>query len=249
MNKDERELARSCYGYGRWDARHWFIGLEEGQAPWENNDFTKRAEVFRELNKDGLCDCLKFHKKIEEHRWHEKNPTTGKVDLQSTWKYLILFLMAFQKKATDDESEETMRLRDDSQRDYQRNRWGMGCSDIGETCVIELSGLPANNSKVAKERPEETREQIEAIRPTRIERIKKRIFEHNPKFVVMYGMSAKEHWREIAGVGLQRDIPRRLGPTTFLLALHPTAHFKKGQKKDQYWIDLGTKLRAESDHS
>lgn len=26
-------MARDCYGYGRWDAPYWFIGLEEGMGP------------------------------------------------------------------------------------------------------------------------------------------------------------------------------------------------------------------------
>ena len=130
-------------------------------------------------------------------------------------------------------------------RNYQCNRWGK-CDGTGETCVIELSGLPANNSKVSKKRPEETRKQIEFIRPTRIESIQKNLLRYRPDFVVMYGVTAKEHWRKIAGVTLQPGIPQKVGTTTFLIALHPTAHFKKGQKKNPYWIDLGTRLRAES---
>jgi hypothetical protein len=26
------EMARECFGYGRWDAQYWFIGLEEGMS-------------------------------------------------------------------------------------------------------------------------------------------------------------------------------------------------------------------------
>jgi len=240
MNEDERALAINCYGYGRWDSRYWFIGLEEGQAPWENNNFNKRAQAFRELNRDGLCDCPKFHKRIGEYRWHEINPKNGLVDLQSTWKYLILLLMAFKGTPTDVER------RYDFQRAYQSNRWGMDGDEAGETCVIELSGLPANNSTVSKERPEETRRQIEVIRPTRIKRIQESILKHNPEFVVMYGITAREHWSRIAGVPLQSGIPQNVGRTAFLLAQHPTAHYKNGQKKDQYWIDLGIRLRTES---
>ena len=62
----------------------------------------------------------------------------------------------------------------------------------------------------------------------------------------MYGITAKEHWKKVAGVTLQPGVPQKVGSTAFLLAQHPTAHYKKGQKKDQSWIDLGMKLRAES---
>ncbi|HKN77290.1 MAG TPA: hypothetical protein VJW94_19085 [Candidatus Acidoferrum sp.] len=244
MDDAEHELARQCYGYGRWDAPYWFIGLEEGQAPWENNDFSQRAEAFRKLNRDGLCDCLRFHKEIGECRWHAANRKSGKINLQSTWKYLILLLMAFQdgRKLTDEEK------RRDLQEVYQSSRWGMEDKGVGETCVIELSGLPANSSEVSRKRSEETRKLLKDVLPTRIERIQKGIIESEPKFVLMYGITAKEHWTRIADFPLQADIPRKIGRTTYLLARHPAARFK-GQKKDQYWVQLGTELREESSRS
>jgi hypothetical protein len=238
MNEDARELAQHCYGYGRWDAPYWFIGLEEGQAPSEKNDFTKRAEAFRELNKDGLCDCPTFHQRIGVDRWRKVNTRTGKVDLQSTWKYLMLLLMAFQGKHTDAERRGSLK------RDYQCNCWGTESRETGETCVIELSGLPANNSSVSKQRPETMKEELDNIRPTRVANIQE-MLKHDPEFVVMYGLTQKQHWRQIAGdETLQHGVPKRIGSTTFLLARHPVAHYEKGQKKDEYWIDLGKTLRA-----
>jgi len=237
MKDDERELAENCYGYGRWDAPFWFVGLEEGQARRENNNFTERAKAFRELNKDGLCDCGKFHTKIDERRWFEVNPKTGKVDLQSTWRYLILTLMSFQETLDSDEPMS------DSLRAYQCAKWGAADSPRGETCVIELSGLPANNAKLSKERPNEMRQELEKIRPKRIERIRDAIRCRKPAFVVMYGMTAKEHWRGIAGAKLQACVPQKVESTIFLLAQHPTSRYKKGEKKDKYWTDLGVKLR------
>lgn len=235
MNKDERELAENCYGYGRWDAPYWFIGLEEGQAPWEGNKFDKRAGVFRDLQTDGLCDCCEFHSGIGEHRFHEVNPK-----LQSTWKYLMLLITAFQQAPTDDE---------DYLKGYQRERWGRKNVQIGETCVIELSGLPANNSKIV--RPEEMRRELERIRPIRINNIQHMLQLNTPKFVVMYGTTKKEDFRKIAGLPtLQPCIPAKAkaGSTTFLLTKQPAARYA-GQKKTPYWIDLGAKVHAEVDHS
>ena len=235
MNEDERELAQHCYGYGRWDAPYWFIGLEEGQAPSENNDFTRRAEAFRELNKDGLCDCPTFHQRIKVDRFHTVNPRTGKVDPQSTWNYLILLLMAFRGKPADTEHLG----------DYQCNHWGTECPKTGETCVIELSGLPSNNSKLSKQRPEAMQKELDRIRPIRVANIQEILKRNNPEFVVMYGLTKRQYWRQIAGdETLQHGIPQRVDRTTFLLAQHPTSHYEKGQKKDQYWIDLGKRLRS-----
>jgi hypothetical protein len=245
MTKDELELAKNCYGYGRWSAPYWFIGLEEGQALSENNDFTKRAEAFRKLNKNGLCDCAKFHKEIRERRSHEIDSQSGNVKLQRTWRYLILLLMAFRGISTENDER-----RSSFQKEYQRNRWGAESDSCGETCVVELSGLPANNTKVSKKRPEAMRRQLEGeIRRTRISRIKNMLKNNTkPKFVVMYGLSEKKLWREIAGHELQAGIPKKDGDTTFLLALQPAARYEKGQK-DQYWTSLGSKLRAEMSQS
>jgi hypothetical protein len=245
MTNDEMELAERCYGYGRWDAPYWFIGLEEGQAPCENNDFTRRAEAFRKLNKGGLCDCRQFHDEIGERRWHEISSRTGTVKLQSTWRYLLLLLMASQGIPTENDES-----RSSFQKEYQRNRWGAECLDLGETCVIELSGLPANNTKVSKQRPEAMRRQLEGeIRRTRISHIKNTLrINPKPKFVVMYGLSAKKHWREIADHELQAGIPKKKGDTTFLLALQPAARYEKGQK-DRYWTNLGSKLCGEMGQS
>jgi hypothetical protein len=238
LTADARYLAENCYGYGRWDAPYWFIGLEEGQSPKENNDFGNRAKAFHELNTDGLCDCRKFHEKIKEYRWHNVNAKTGKVDLQSTWKYLMLLLLAYQGKPTEDRER-----RSNLKRNYQCNQWGAEGRDTGETCVIELSGLPANNSKISKERPEEMRKELDRIRPERIGHIQE-MLNHGPQFVVMYGTTQKEHWRKIADYQLQPGIPKKIGSIVFLLTQHPTSHYKKGQKKDQFWIDLGERLRS-----
>jgi hypothetical protein len=240
MRNHERELARACYGYGRWKAPYWFIGLEEGMAPSEKNNLTKRARAFRDLNRGGLCDCRRFHEKIGVYRWHEPNSKTGQVRLQSTWKYLILLLMAFRgdEKLLKEYSRRTL------QRAYQSGRWGMAGKELGETCVIELSGLPANNLNVSRRRSEKTQRLLEEILPTRIGRIRKGIIESEPKFVVMYGITAKKHWDKIAGLPLQADTPKKVGHTTYLLVRHPTARFNN-EKKDQYWIRLGTELRSQ----
>jgi hypothetical protein len=244
LSDGERYLAENCYGYGRWDADYWFIGLEEGQAPWEKNDFSRRAEVFRELNKrdgNGLTDCREFHDEIGEKRWHHKNPKTGKIDLQSTWRYLVLLLFAVK------ECPKVDLLRDDLKRVYQAERWGVKDNVAGETCVIELSGLPANNSTVSKERPKDVQEQLGAIVPNRIKRIRHELTD-NPKrrFVVMYGMTQKKNWERIAGCRLQEGVPARVGLTTFIVAKHPVAFFAKGTSKDEYWIELGKKFGVES---
>jgi hypothetical protein len=173
MDEDIHEMARRCYGYGRWDAPYWFIGLEQGQGQKENNDLALRLRAWHELGSPELCDCQKFHSAINEHRWHRD----GK--LQSTWRPFILLLLTYLKKSTVPESL----------RRYQRSEWGR---TNGETCVIELFGLAANNLTVVRDR--------KSFQHERIQRICEMMLESHPELVVMYGTSEKESWEQIADV-------------------------------------------------
>jgi hypothetical protein len=220
MDNVQLELARNCYGYGCWGARYLFIGPEQGQARSENDDLKARYDAFRKLGKDGLSDCRAFHREIGEARWHreEKPPA-----LQSTWKRLIVLLMAYLDEGTDTDNE-TLRA-------YQRDHWG---SATGETCVIELSGLPANNFTIPRDRAQFRQERIATIRG------KIRDSKPKPKFVVMYGKRDAESWGEIAGATLQLGVPHRVGSTLFLYAPHPLA---RGFGK-QDWIKFGLDLKV-----
>ena len=127
-------MARGNYGYGRWEAPYWFIGPEQGMGQHEKNDLRRRVEAWIELGQRELNDCREFHSRIGELRWHFKKP---KVDLQSTWRPLMLLMMTLLGREADGEAL----------RNYQRDRWG---TINGETCVIELSGLAASTLRKTK---------------------------------------------------------------------------------------------------
>lgn len=221
MDEAELRLASDCYGYGRWDAPYWFIGPEQGQAPWENNHLTARFEAFRKLSKEGLSDCQSFHNEIHETRWHRDSPPAA---LQPTWKFLILLLKTFLKEPADDASR----------RDYQRYSWGRS---TGETCVIELSGLPATSFKVARDRG--------LFRENRLQFLHNRMAACPPKFVVIYGKSQLKHWKNFwkdnAVVVRDSGNISTLPFTTIAFAPQPTAP----GLGNQYWLDLGKTLRRE----
>ena len=241
MNDDERELALNCYGYGHWDAPYWFIGPEQGKGKLETKDLAVRAEAFRKLNRDGLCDCRAFHIEIKDETWHFKEEGIRHKDtppLQSTWKSLILLLMAYQEKPTTDET------RIDYQREYQRKC--LGSSD-GETCVIELSGLPAKNFEESQDRERglsgQERAEFDDIRQKRIEFIHNKMLICKPQFVVVYGASQKRYWIKFwkdnaVSVSRSGDV-FKLGSTTIAFTLHAVR-----SPGNQYWINWGTKLRG-----
>lgn len=205
-----REMALRSYGFGCWTAPYWFIGPEAGQSREEHDDLTRRAEAWRSLGGCQLMDCREFHLRIGELGLHREKPR-----LQQTWRPLMLLLMTFL-------GEEPVTT--DQLRNYQRDKWG---ALDGETCVIELSGLPANSFRVDRDR--------KCFRKERIQVIRERILEYKPKFVVMYGLSDKPSWEEIAGRAFPSENSLKLGSTIIAFAPHPTSH---GSTND-YWRQLG----------
>jgi hypothetical protein len=217
MDDDMREMARRSYGYGRWDAPYWFIGPEQGQGRHEkDNDLKPRLEAWLYFGGRELDDCRDFHDRIGEKRWHRETP-----ELQRTWRRLMLLLMTFLGRPTDDESLS----------EYQRDEWGRLS---GETCVIELSGLAAKSAKVRRDR--------KSFRVERIKTIRERMFQHKPELVVMYGLSEKRHWEAITEQRFPTGNILKLGHTIVAQPIHPMAYGERGP--DPYWREWGERLRG-----
>lgn len=220
---DIREMAEKCYGYGRWDAPYWFIGPEQGLS---RGNMQPRIEAWLHLGREtGLSDCRKFHTHIGETRWHREKP-----QIQRTWKQLMLLLLTFLGESAENES---LRI-------YQRDQWGML---HGETCVIELSGLPAHDLKAGKEQNLKlfTQEQIDCVLQKRADFIRRKALDHKPRLVVMYGLGAKAHFEKIAGQPFGSGNLLEVESTLMALTTHPVSF--EGVK-NEYWVSLGKKLRA-----
>lgn len=226
MDTAEELLATECFGYGSWKAPFWFIGPEQGQGSHEGNDLTPRYNAFRECNVDGLSDGLSdskaFHALIQEHRWHRENPA-----LQSTWRRLMILLLAYQGCLTGDPSQDDKILRD-----YQRDKLGMR---DGKTCLIELSGIPARSFTVPRDR--------ETHRGERLEKLQKKITNCKPEFVVIYGKGQWKHWKRFPEFGSPSENIMKIGHTLIAFALHPQAR----GTTDESWIQLGEALRRTRD--
>lgn len=206
-------MARQCFGYGRWNAPYWFIGPEQGQAPSENDDLLPRVRAWHLSGGGELNDCRQFHALIGETRWHRERP-----QLQSTWRPLLLLLMSFLGRTTDN----------DALRIYQRDHWG---TLDGETCVIELSGLAARNLEVPRDRI--------SFRDERIAIIRERMRCNKPVLVVMYGTSEKSDWDAIAGRSFPPENVLKFGSTILACTPHPTSH----GLTNEFWKQSGQTLR------
>ncbi len=219
MHALQERMARSSFGFGKWDAPYWFIGPEQGKGRGEAPDNTLRSSAWERLGCAEVCDCREFHDLIGEDRWH------ARAQLQKTWSSLIRLLLTYMDRPADNESV----------RAYQRDEWG---SSRGETCVIELSGLAARSLSTPTER--------EIFREERIEMIRSRMERYRPELVVMYGAGQIEHWRGVAGCEVRVGEPARRAPHRTILACtnHPVAH----GVGTQYWLEFGEKLRRLKEH-
>ena len=167
---DARDAAaRRWFGYGRWDAPYWFVGMEPG-----GTDDNTSYDVWRALGGTELIDCRKHHLCSGYTRWHcsDRPPT------QSTWRRLIQALLAFKGEPTDMDAVSR----------YQRDCFG---SEHGETAVIELSALNAPNIQADVERT--------VHRDARIEDLRKRIETYQPRFAIFYGTTYRHEYARVAG--------------------------------------------------
>lgn len=201
------------FGYGSWDAKLWFIGMEEGGG-------TSLEEIEKRLaswdRTDELADLRAFHAGIGERRWFSDRPK-----IQSTWGKLIRIALAAQGKPTDTESV----------RHYQQNHLGRRG---GAEALIELMPLPSPSTAdwlyASAGIPSiATRDGYrDTTRPARIAAIRQRIGKHRPEAVVFYGIGYKPQWEAITRKPFQPVAGERFeatsdGATRFVLAPHAVA--------------------------
>jgi hypothetical protein len=214
MNDSQQEMSERFYGYGRWSAPYWFIGPEQGQAKDEKDDLGPRVRAWVDCGKPEVADLKEFHDRLTPGMWTEED-----TPLQKTWRKLMLILLTSLEKSVDKEDLRT----------YQQFKLGR---KEGLTCLIELSGLPANSSKIDRDR--------ETFLEKRTERIAREINTHKPKFVVMYGKSHQKSFGKIIGRLPELDRVTFIGSTAVLFTKHTNAR----KLSDEHWCSLGKSLIA-----
>lgn len=206
-------MAEHFFGYGKWDAPFWFIGPEAGIGKDGDDSLSSRYESWKRLECAPVVDCEKHHREFGFARWHDPPPPT-----QPTWRQLIRLLLTYKGMEPDL----------DAIRKYQREKWG---SSNGETCVIELYGVPAPSMATPRDRT--------TFLSRRIERIRQEAAEHHPEFIVMYGTGQRDEWVKIANAAFDSGGLCRMDGTVAAIAPHPVTH----GLGNEYWVNLGNRLR------
>ncbi len=214
--------AERWFGYGRWDAPYWFVGMEPG-----GDDTHASYDAWLALGAGELIDCRSHHqweletKGIDNPDWTKWHRRERPNVTQSTWRSLIQALLAFKGEPSDLESV----------RVYQRDRWGMLAD---ETAVIELNALHAPSSAARVDR--------ETHRPQRIRTIRERMAQFRPTFAVFYGNGYRPSYEQIVGGPFGEDGFARSGNTICALVPHPA----RSGKSREWWDEFGQRLHSTS---
>jgi len=186
-------MAESWYGYGRWEAPFWFVGIEQG-GHLEDQYHQGDDLAWQEMGECELLDCREHHNRMGERGnplWH-----TESARIQKTWGAMIRLLLALKKESTNDKSV----------LDYQKNWWG---SIKGETAIIEIAGGRARSSS------SENKFRTNKLIQTRITVIRERMKTFRPKLVVFYGVSMKKKFEQILGAPMISLLPVESGSFMF----------------------------------
>ncbi|MCK9622945.1 MAG: hypothetical protein M0R47_20715 [Methylobacter sp.] len=165
-------------GYGRLDAKVWFIGMEEG-----GNERNIEDNIRSRLKFSHVEDCAEAHTIfLKESKFH-----TGKRVIQRTWRGMCYIMLSLEGGDTKPESI----------RNYQAERLGHSRSS-GQTLLCELMPLPNPSMKKwcygELIRRFQTRDEYyKTVKPFRIRLLRKLLRMYLPKVVICYG---KGYWAD-----------------------------------------------------
>lgn len=164
--------AQEWFGYGRWSAPVWFIGMEPG-----GSDDPELYTSWQACGATSLIDAKRHEEERNarvpydrQTRYFAEKPKIQK----STWQPLIQILFGFTGCAEDPHL-------------YQRDR--LGRVD-GDTALIELSA--AAHPNIASPGERENLSERAAI-------ILDQLKAYRPSLAVFYGLSYRSHYEGIAG--------------------------------------------------
>jgi hypothetical protein len=213
LTDDQCALAKGWYGYGRWNAPYWFVGIEPG-----GDELEACVRMWNALGRAELVD-IAVHQ--EEHGTDWFGPSVTKA--QATWQKLIWLLMYYQGREPDASTVLA----------YQKTRLGRATE---EAALLELSALPAYSTAIARPRMLFRAERVNLIRERLLHHQPEFAVFYSPD-------NGKERryrdaWDAITGHTLVRDVPVLVGHTVCVMTYHPNGKWSK-----DYWRGIADTLR------
>jgi len=225
------EYSDTFLGFGNWDARIWFVGIEEAGGQ-DEPAVLRRLEAWVKNGKNPIEDAPQFYPLCDDHRWHGKT-----LSVQPTWKQLIrLDLLIRGRSATSDQILE-----------YQRHSFA---NSQGDECALELLPLPSPDTKtwnyhrwsdlpwLRSRRRYQTHVLLQ-----RAFALQRRIEQHCPRVVIFYSSSWHRIWAVLARAVWAQAIPDQLmgfdrDGISFYVTRHPRV------ETDAYFQNIGKFLRT-----
>jgi hypothetical protein len=214
------------FGYGRWDAPVWFLGLEEAGGDGAHA-LDKRVREWEQRGRRGVEDGPSFYPAVGEHRWHGPSAV-----LQPTWRQLIrILLIARNQPATD---ADILHL--------QKTQWG---ALTGDVCLTEILPLPAPNIGAwpYQSQPDApwlaSRDQfMQRFLLRRLITLRANIAAHRPRAVIFYFWRFRDYAVTIAGDEFNILVPEKLlglsrNGIEYFITGHPA------RNPDDYFVLLG----------
>lgn len=223
------------YGYGTYQARFWFVGMEEGGGN-TLADISRRLGAWDIRGRKELEEVADYHRAIGVDNLFDNRPK-----LQPTWNKLIRIALTADGQTCDTESI----------RNYQKSRLG---TMHGDTCLLELLPLPSPNTNTWLYHDNSSlpylidRNTYRAhITGVRIAHLQDRLSRHKPKAVVFYSLQYQAYWEQIADVYNWVKSPESImhgsgNQTLFIVAKHPAT---KGVT-NEYFHQIGRLIAAKA---
>ncbi|WP_427161592.1 hypothetical protein ACQFX9_08560 [Aliinostoc sp. HNIBRCY26] len=244
MNDEDRfddqlleKRIETFYGYGNYQGKYWFIGMEEAGGDFK--DVNHRINIWVNRGKKEIDDVAEYHIDMGWPEGFQKG-----APIQPTWKGLIRTVLS---------AEGNENITRENIREYQISQLGR---ENKATCLLELFPLPSPSlyhwiygqySHIAYLKDRRTYE--EYYLDMRINHIANRIREYQPQGVVFYGKLYEYSWRKITqqitnveftstpeGFSLCRD-----SQTVFVIAKHPVAF----GVTNEYFSQIGKAIAAQ----
>jgi len=224
------DYAEKFFGFGSWNARIWFVGIEEAGG-WEKKDVKNRLDAWEHRGRLDLEDAPSFYPASGNDRWHGAAPV-----LQATWKQLIRILLVARGKPDSD----------DAILDYQRHHLGRA---KGREYLAELLPLPSPSSTTWNYRDWSDLPWLQSrshyqnhVLLGRAHSLQQKLEQSRPRVVIFYASSWHRIWGIIARGAWTQAIQGQLmgmerNGTSFYVTRHPRT------ETDAYFRKIGSFLR------